>query len=176
MPPSSLEPIAGNPPPDPGTQPFDRLGAVHDNGFMTAKLKRTYFILLLPAACGFLLLFAAERVKGEPFAPPSYPDYLAPLIFILSVLSAVALPIFLRSLFANRMRGRQNASEAEWARFENTMLWTAMATPYLALAAHVLRIPKFHYAGTAIMALYAVYYFYPSDRRITFDRRIFRVK
>jgi hypothetical protein len=51
-----------------------------------------------------------------------------------------------------------------------------MATPYVALIAQILQLPRFHLAGTIVMALYAVYYYYPSMRRIEFDRRVFRVK
>jgi hypothetical protein len=51
-----------------------------------------------------------------------------------------------------------------------------MATPYVALIAQILQLPRFHLGGTIIMALYAVYYYYPSKRRIEFERRVFRVQ
>jgi len=110
------------------------------------------------------------------FVSPPYPEVIVPLVFILSVVFAVALPILFRSLFANKMRGRKYTSAGEWLKFERILLYVAMMTPYLALAAHIMRLPRFHYAGTAIMALYAVYYYYPSQRRIAFDKRIFRVR
>jgi hypothetical protein len=46
----------------------------------------------------------------------------------------------------------------------------------VSLIAQILQLPRFHLAGTIIMALYALYYYYPSKRRIDFERRIFRVK
>lgn len=142
---------------------------------MTASLKRAYFFLMAPALVGFLVVFALEQGKGAPIAPPPYPDLLVPLIFILSVIFAAALPIFYRSFFASRMRDRKHASEDEWLRFERMTLCIAMVTPYLALAAHILQLPRFHYTGTALMAIYAIYYYYPSAKRLAFDRKMFRV-
>jgi hypothetical protein len=60
-------------------------------------------------------------------------------------------------------------------RFERTFLYIALITPYVAVASFILEIPRFYCAGTVIMALYAAYYYYPSERRIQFERRIFRV-
>jgi hypothetical protein len=51
-----------------------------------------------------------------------------------------------------------------------------MITPYLALPACLFELPKFHFTGTVLMALYAAYYYYPSKKRVDFDRRIFRVR
>jgi len=44
------------------------------------------------------------------------------------------------------------------------------------LVAYLLEFPRFYLAGTVLMALYAVYYYYPSKKRIQFERKIFRVK
>ena len=52
----------------------------------------------------------------------------------------------------------------------------ALVTPYLTLAGYWLALPKFYLSGAVLMTLYAGYYFYPSRRRLEFDRRIFRVR
>jgi len=143
---------------------------------MVTSLQRLYVLLLAPAIAGCIAVFLLEKAHGPVFVSPPYPEVIVPLVFIFSVVFAVALPILCRSLFANKMRGRQYTSAGEWLRFERILLCVAMVTPFFALAAHILRLPRFHYAGTAIMALYAVYYYYPSKRRIAFDKRIFRVR
>jgi hypothetical protein len=50
----------------------------------------------------------------------------------------------------------------------------ALVTPYLAAIAYFLQLPRFYLAATLLMALYAIYYYYPSLKRITFDEKIFR--
>ena len=143
---------------------------------MAHDLKRTYFTLLLPALAGFIAVFALQHFQLVSFNIPQIPPILYPIIFIASVCFAVALPIFYRTVFANKRRHQTRTAEEDWLRFERNLLYIAMATPYVALIAQVLRLPRFHLGGTIIMALYAVYYYYPSKRRLKFERRIFRVK
>lgn len=153
-------------------KPFDQAST----DLTMLELRRLYFSLLLPAAFGFPGIYVLERFKGALFTRPPYLEVVAPLVFTFSVVFAVALPAFYRAVFASQMAGRNHTPEGQWRRFERTLLWIAMVAPYMALAAQILRLPPFHCAGTAIMALYAAYYFYPSKRRIAFDKKIFRVK
>jgi hypothetical protein len=49
-----------------------------------------------------------------------------------------------------------------------------LVTPYLALLAYFLQLSRFYLAATLLVTLYAVYYTYPSHKRIAFDEKIFR--
>jgi len=143
---------------------------------MTHDLKRTYFTLLLPAVAGFILIFILQHFHLVNFNISQIPPVLYPIIFIASVCFAVALPIFYRTVFANKRRDQTHTAEEEWLKFERNLLYIAMTTPYVSLIAQVLQLPRFHLAAVIIMALYAVYYYYPSKKRIEYERRIFRVK
>jgi hypothetical protein len=147
-----------------------------DNFYMAHGLKRTYFTLLLPAVAGFILIFALRHFHLASFTIPQIQTVLNPIIFVASVCFAVAFPILYRTVFANKRRHQTHTAEEDWLKFERNLLYIAMATPYIALIAQILQLPRFPLAGTIIMALYAVYYYYPSKRRIAFERRIFRVK
>jgi len=143
---------------------------------MTHGLKRTYFTLLLPAVAGYTSIFVLQHFQLVSFKIPRIPPVVSPIIFIVSVCFALALPIFYRTVFANKKRHQTRTVEEDWLKFERNLLYIAMATPYVSLIAQILQLPRFHLAGTIIMALYAVYYYYPSKRRLDFERRIFRVK
>jgi len=143
---------------------------------MIDKLRRTYFILLIPAIVGFIAISAAKKFNLLEFGHITFLELLAPLVFILSVVFAIAWPIFFRTLFAHKIRHKKNISEANLVKFERNFLYIALVTPYLTLTAYLLEFPRFYLAGTVLMALYAVYYYYPSKKRIQFERRIFRVK
>ncbi|MBW2603153.1 MAG: hypothetical protein JRE28_02400 [Deltaproteobacteria bacterium] len=143
---------------------------------MAAQLKRTYFYLLIPSISVFIAVFFSRRFNlMDPYVH-EVPDILPPILFILSVVFAVALPILYRALFANRMRHRNSTPETDWLKFEHNLIRIALVTPYLTVFAHFLQIPKFHLSGTTLATLYAIYYFYPSQKRIAFEKRIFRVK
>jgi hypothetical protein len=143
---------------------------------MTHDLKRIYFTLLLPAVAGFMAVFALQHFHLVDWNIPKTPPLVPPIIFIVSVCFAVAFPILYRTIFANKRRHQKNTAEEDWLKFECNLLYIALITPYVALVGQILLLPRFHLAGTILMALYAVYYYYPSKKRIDYERRIFRVK
>jgi hypothetical protein len=143
---------------------------------MTHGLKRIYFTLLLPAVAGFILIFVLRHFHLIRFNISQIPSVLSLIIFVASVCFAVALPIFYRTVFANKRRHQTSTAQEDWLKFEQNLLYITLATPYVALLAQILQLPRFHLGGTIIMALYAVYYYYPSKRRIEYERRVFRVK
>ncbi|MCF8063176.1 MAG: hypothetical protein K9M82_11710 [Deltaproteobacteria bacterium] len=145
---------------------------------MTKQLKRSYFSLLVPAVLALALLAGIKSFNLLPHTP-TYPSgslfFLAPFVFVLAVIFAVGLPVFLRSLFAHRMREQSTVAESDWLKFERTLIRISLVTPYLIVPAYLFEFPRFYFSGTTLMALYAVYYFYPSRKRIQFERRMFRV-
>ena len=143
---------------------------------MIDDLRRTYFTVLIPVIVGFGAYFIAKRYDWVDFGPTKFQGILAPLLFILSVIFATALPIFFRTLFANSVRQQKSVSQEDLLKFERAFLYIALVTPYIALAGYMLELPRFHLGGIVIMALYAVYYYFPSKKRIQSERRIFRVR
>ena len=145
-------------------------------GSMTEKLRKIYAVVLLPSILGFVLVYLNNASGFVRIGPIHFSEIMAPSIFILSVVCAVACPIFYRTFFAHRKRMDPSVSENELMKFERNLIYIAMVTPYLALTAYILELPRFYTAGAFLMGLYAIYYFYPSKRRFAFERRIFRVK
>ena len=149
---------------------------IDQSRFMADKLKKTYFALLIPAILALILTYAAKRFDLIPINSKDILNFIAPCIFVLAVAFAVALPIFFRALFSHKLRDQKSVSETDLMRFERNLIRIALVTPYLILPAYLLEFPRFYLAGIVLMALYAGYYFYPSTKRIQFERRIFRVK
>jgi len=143
---------------------------------MADELRRIYIVLLIPAIVGFIFLFVAKTFHLISFGPFKFQEFLGPLLFILSVIFAIAFPILFRTLFAHKVQHQQSVSEPDLLKFERIFLYIALLTPYVTLIAYFFELPRFYCAGTVLMALYAVYYYYPSERRIKFEKRIFRVR
>ena len=143
---------------------------------MVDELKRTYFTLLIPAIVGFIGISVAKKFDLVEFGQITFQEIFAPLVFILSVVFAIAWPIFFRTLFAHKIRQKKSISEADLIKFERSFLYIVLVTPYLMLTAYLFEFPRFYLAGTVLMTLYAVYYYYPSKKRIQFERRIFKVR
>ncbi len=142
---------------------------------MANALRRTYFSLLIPAILGFIVVSLFKALDLISIERVTFMELLAPLLLALSVIFALGLPVFFRALFAHSVREQKSVPEAALLRFERTFLSIALVTPYLALTGYLLDFPRFHLTGSVLMALYAVYYYFPSQRRIRFEKRIFRV-
>jgi len=143
---------------------------------MVRRLKITYFSLLVRAILGFICAFILkefkliEVLKGGQFKPFNVS------IFILAIATAIAVPIFFRSIFAHRKKDEKRITEEEFIRFEQILIGTALVAPYTSLIAYLFDFPEFYLVGSFLATLYALYYFYPSQRRIAFEKRIFRVE
>lgn len=133
-------------------------------------------IFALPAVLLFLALGLME-IWGI-FTPGSLtvPPAVHSVVFIMAALTAVAGPIILRTMFVNTVKDQQYARENDFLGLQKKILWSSQLTPYIAFFAVVFGFPKFYAAAIVMMALYSLYYYYPSRKRIDFDRRIFRVR
>ena len=143
---------------------------------MIKKLKKTYFSLLIPAMVGFICIYLSKKFNFFNFDQLQFISILSPIVFVLSVIFGLAAPIFFRSLFAHKMRNEKSTTESKLIRFEQSLIRIALVTPYLGLLAYLFEFKQFYFTATFLVTLYAVYYFYPSQKRIAFEKRIFRVK
>jgi hypothetical protein len=133
--------------------------------------------MLGPAILGFIAVILIRRFAVMDMeAARSLQRLTAPLLFVLSFAFGVAFPLLFRTLFVHKNRHDKSISEDALLKFERSTLYIALVTPYIALAAFFLEIPRFHLAGVLLATFYAVYYFYPSHKRIQYERRMFRAK
>lgn len=142
---------------------------------MDSRLRKIYWIALAPAIAGFALATGASRGGLMPALTASWRSQAGLALFVLAVAAAVALPVLWRALFAYRLRGYRRVSETALLRLQRRLILTAAAAPYLTLLAYGLQVPRFYAAGCVLAALYAVYYHYPSRRKLRYERRLFRV-
>ena len=143
---------------------------------MTQTLQKWFWMLLAPALVGLGgVWFLRLRGIFEPGLPAGTTAW-AVALFVLAIVTAGAVPIIGRAYFVHRVRHRRQVSEGEFYRFQRRQVLVVMATPYIALAAYALAVPGFYLTGIQLAMLYALYYHFPSRRRVGFDRRIFRVR
>jgi len=131
--------------------------------------------MLAPALIGFGCVLLLRSLGIDPIEAAKMARWI-PVIFVLAVIMAAAAPILVRTVFAHRMHRRRKTSETEFLRFQRAILTVVMATPYLALAVYTLAAPAFYLGGALLAMIYALYYHYPSEKRLVFDRRVFRVQ
>lgn len=142
---------------------------------MRTNLTKLYGWLLFPAVLLFSIFFFLKNflLIDIPLFTPS--QLFSGTVFILASITAVAGPLFLRSLFAHNNRNHTTVSLESFIKFQRKLIILCMITPYWAFIAFVFEFEKFFSAAILLMALYALYYYYPSEKRINFDKRIFRI-
>lgn len=142
---------------------------------MQIRLRKFYFRILLPPVAGLAVLLALRA--GHLIHPVDFDRgrQLAPGLFLLAVVLAVAAPVYLRASFAHRMRKARQTPSADFYRFQQRLIGISLTSAYLLPVAGLVQLPPFYQSGVVLAALYAIYYQYPSLRRMAFDRRLFRV-
>jgi len=143
---------------------------------METQLKKLYFSLLVPAVLGFIAAYLVKTFLEVDVAAVKSSQLTAPLLFILAFTFGVALPILWRTLFVRKNHDQKETKEADLLKFEQRTLYIALIAPYISLIAFFFEISRFHFFGTVLASFYAVYYFYPSEKRIRFEKKVFRAK
>ena len=115
---------------------------------------------------GLVLIYLAKTYKYLALDHIAFLNIVAALTFILAVVFAIGLPVFIRSLFAHKMRDRTHVSQEELIKLERTLIYISLVTPYLTLIGYLLEFPRFYFTGTVLTALYALYYYFPSEKRL----------
>ena len=95
--------------------------------------------------------------------------------FILSAITAIAGPLFLRSLFAHLMHEKKQVPINSFIKFEKGLISITMLTPFFAFISIVCEFDKFYSASIILLSLYAIYYYFPGKKRIDLDKKIFRI-
>ncbi len=140
------------------------------------ELKQTYFFLIIPLLIILFMVFIA-RYSGILYQGEVESNRLISIsVLILASLFSLGVPVFYRTLFVTKIKNRKSISTEEFLKFEKTLILIALISPYFVIAALLLNLPKFFSTAVVLIAIYAVYYYYPSEKRIKFEKRIFRIK
>jgi hypothetical protein len=143
---------------------------------MISELRKTYWKILLPAV--FALFLAYPIKKGDLISiQDTIPlTVMAPCFFVLAVIFAIALPVFARSFFVHKIKDKKTISKNILFKFERRLIIISLVPSYIIIFAYILSFSNFYFSGIVLVALYSAYYFYPSEKRIQFEKHLFRVQ
>ncbi len=144
---------------------------------MYKTLKKKFYFIVVPAVVIAVLLILLKQFDILQITPTSFiQNTISPVIFILTALLAIALPVLLRTIFNNSIKESKFITPDKFYRYQNQTLHLIAFTPYLVLIAYVLHLPQFYFGGIVLFSLYALYFYFPSEKRIRNEKRIYRVK
>jgi hypothetical protein len=139
------------------------------------NLQKFYFIILLPAVTGYVFMSILEQSDMAPDRWPIPPVGSGLLVFSAGFL-AIVLPVWFKIIFVRRVKLRKKISIAEFVRYQKIILFYAELSLYIVLVAERFQVPRMPMLLIALCGFYAAYYFFPSKRRLEFEKRLFRVE
>lgn len=144
-----------------------------DRESIRKELLRHYLKNIIPGGALFALWALYKNLFGQP--APIAPEILGPATFIAAVVAALALPILARTRFVKAVADRTFVPPEPFLAFEKVIQVAALASVYFAAVAYICSVGLFHFAGAFLAALYAAYYYFPSEARVAHEMRLFRV-
>ena len=121
----------------------------------------------------FFVIFILHKVNNLPSINSKYIGYLGWLLFVLTALFGIALPILMRSLFRYKVIKYRKVDINSFFQFEKRTLFITLTSAYVANIAYIFLVPKLHLYGSVLMALYVISVLYPKERKILIDTKCF---
>lgn len=139
-------------------------------------LQRIYRKLLIP-----IILLVAISVSLKIFLPilvisEQVLKVISILLFVLSAVSALIAPLLYRLMLIRRFREQQNVSRKDFLSFQKNTLCITLSTFYFFILALIAGASELVYLGIFLLALYSAYFYFPSQKHINFEMRLFRVE
>lgn len=140
------------------------------------ELQNFFRQMLIPAL--LLIIFSELTKKSFHFDLSGFlaKEIIEPLVFVFSTVSALAAPVLFRLKFIKKVKDKNKIDRSVFLNFEKQTLFIVLITPYFFFIASCLRFSTFYYLSIFLFSLYAGYYYYPSIKRLNFERRLFRIE
>jgi len=87
-------------------------------------------------------------------------------LFIVSVITGVALPILMRTFFHSRAYRKKNAHFADYIVLQKRIMIVSLLSAIPANCAYLFLVPKLYLYGSVIAGLYGIYSSIPSEKKI----------
>ena len=141
-----------------------------------SKLTKYFWQILTPAVI-LIVLSEGLKVLGIGVRLDATLTYiLGVVVFVLAALTALGIPVVIRLMFVKQVKDLKQVQSEAWLRYEMQSILSALVTTYLFFIASLLQFSNFFYASIFLLALYAGYYYFPSEKRVEFEKKLFRIK
>jgi hypothetical protein len=139
------------------------------------ELRQIYFNLIIPLPVIIALIYIGQ-VTGI-LSQGGFQSSRIVSVTVLVLVSAFSLgmPVLYRTIFVTKIKNRKSITIKEFLKFEKNLLLIVLVSPYFTIIALLINLPKFFFVAVILIAIYAVYYYYPSDKRIKFEKKLFRI-
>ncbi len=141
---------------------------------MKRQLKLFYIGLNGLILIVILVLWQMQQTLGYPF--PVYDEWMQVGLAVMSALLAMVFPVWMRMLaFSAYHRRGQQAKLREFIRFERLTIISSALAFAMAPVAFLFDINLWVRYFVTFMAIYALYFSFPSDKKLNTDLKLFKL-
>ncbi len=142
---------------------------------MQKKLLNLYFHLFIPFVV-LVIVFTLIEKYGIFLGIFETNKIGRTALILFSAFTGIIFPIWNRLILVKKMRDDKKIDYARFYDFEQLQIIVPLTTLYIVLLGYFMKVPKVQEFVLAIIGFYAAYYSFPSEKRISLDRKIFRIK
>ncbi|WP_462324159.1 hypothetical protein [Desulfoplanes sp.] len=142
---------------------------------LTKNFQQWYLAVLTPACLAMVVLAACRTLGVELLAEQAGRPVTMSLLVLAGVL-AFALPLWLRILFCRTQTGKSGIGLDGFIVFEKRFILAGVLATYMVPLGYLCNLPQVPLFWIMLFALYAGYYYFPSQKRIDLEVKIFRVQ
>jgi len=136
-------------------------------------LQKKYFLHLVFAA---ILIIGADTYKYLSNLDASVDQTFMIVIATLAGITAFAAPVFYRSYFIHKIKDKKEITLEQFVLFERKLISIALMTPYFIIVSILLNLNQTTNILITLFALYAAYFYFPSEKKVRFEMKVFRIK
>ncbi len=138
------------------------------------KLKKNYFLIVTPAILLIFIFFLLEK-NNIVLNFPLGGKVLSTVIIILSASTSTIFPIWYKLLLIKKLKNKKQVSFEDFTSLQNRVTITAAFSIYWIFPAYMYQLQEIPMLLIAFFAIYSLYYYYPSKRRIEMEKKTFRI-
>lgn len=142
-------------------------------------LYRHYLRINIPGTVVFLFVYTA----GQTWPTLNLNHLTIPggqwttiTLLLMQALFAIIVPLWYRIHFVQHTKGEKNVSRARFIHFEKKFLSLACPNVHLLILGYFSSPSRATFAAMILFALYSLYFYFPSHKRVRAEQKIFRVR
>ncbi len=142
---------------------------------LVKKLQRLYYLIISPAILLVLVFFVSERLQYQ-ISMQEAGRVMSTAIMVFAAITSTILPVWYKIILIRKLRNKQKISTQNFVSMQFRIVITVSFSVYWIFPAYLYQLPEMPMVITAFFALYGLYYYYPSQKRIDTEKKIFKIE
>ena len=143
---------------------------------MIRNLLKKYYILLASPGGVLLFIYFVLYALNRNFFITKVGRIGSTIFLFVGLIFAFLVPLWYKLFFIKKIKDGKVFSKESFLRFEKNYLSISFIAVYNMLFAYLFQVDRIPMYIIILSGIYVLYYYYPSERRIALEKRIFKIE